>query len=125
VLFNSFVLVMPCGVQVPDAKDDVLAAAVLDQAPAGSFAAGTEQLLAALPKHFPITVSTTAALYQEPEKNHYSQSSSRMSVCVCSSKVCSCSFALAAQQQRILRTWGAERVRVEFDAGLKQPCRGM
>ncbi|WIA30238.1 hypothetical protein OEZ86_000329 [Tetradesmus obliquus] len=47
--------------QVPDAKDDVLAAAVLDQAPAGSLPAGTEQLLAALPKHFPITERVPAA----------------------------------------------------------------
>jgi hypothetical protein len=45
-------------VQVPDAKDDVLAAAVLDQAGPASLPPGTEQLLAALPKHFPITVST-------------------------------------------------------------------
>jgi hypothetical protein len=42
---------------VPEAKDDVLAAAVLDQAPPGSLPAGTEALMAALPKHFPITVS--------------------------------------------------------------------
>jgi hypothetical protein len=48
-------------VQVPDAKEDVLAAAVLDQAGPASLPPGTEQLLAALPKHFPITVSIMPA----------------------------------------------------------------
>lgn len=43
--------------QVPDAADDLLAAAVLDQQPPDRLSQQAREALAALPELFPITVS--------------------------------------------------------------------
>jgi len=47
--------------QVPDAGDDLLAAAVLDQQPLGQLSQEAREVLAALPEAFPITVGGVAA----------------------------------------------------------------
>lgn len=52
-----------CVLQVPDASEDLLAAAVLDQQPAEQLSQQAREALAALPELFPITVSGAVAVW--------------------------------------------------------------
>lgn len=51
----------PVLLQVPDAGDDLLAAAVLDQQTLGQLSQEAREVLEALPEAFPITVGGEAA----------------------------------------------------------------